>query len=229
MKFKATFTDNGVRMLERRFVPAFEKIGKICHVYLTREHFILLQNVLNADGVQAFAQINQEALFEEYRISSQNDDCIAFTVDLTLLLRALRSSVNVDGEQLQVKLVKKRPVAMDRPMPYLTFESKGYKTSIIQDVPISNPLSRADVHELQTVLSSAQELPQTLVEAPDLQQLLNLVDRLKNVGEVLDIGVTQYGDLHLQISTTFVTIGSHYQRLKVVGVQDARLTQKPEK
>jgi len=66
----------------------------------------------------------QEVLFEEYRISSQDDDHIAFTVGLALLLRALKSSVSMDGEKLQVKLVKKRPIATERPMPYLTFESK---------------------------------------------------------------------------------------------------------
>jgi hypothetical protein len=59
MKFKAILTDYGVALLERRFVPAFEKIGKTCHVYLTRVHITLLHNVLNADGVQAVAQFSR--------------------------------------------------------------------------------------------------------------------------------------------------------------------------
>lgn len=65
----------------------------------------------------------QEVLFEDYRISSQNDDRIAFTVDLSLLLRALKSSVSMDGEKLQVKLVKKRTLGSERPIPFLTLES----------------------------------------------------------------------------------------------------------
>lgn len=219
MKFKAFLTVSGVNLLERRFVPAFEKIGRVCHLYLTRDHVILLHNVLNADGVQAIAQFKKEVLFDEYRISSQNDDCIAFTVDLALLLRALKSSVSMDGEKLQIKLVKKRPIAAERPMPYLTFESKGYKSAVIQDVPVSNPLSRVDVHELQSALDMAQDLPQTLVQVPDLLQLQSLVDRLKNVGEVLDVAISQHGDLHLKVSTTFVTVGSEYSRLRVVGVR----------
>jgi len=76
------------------------------------------------DKYMEIEMLMQEVLFEEYRISSQNDDRIAFTVDLALLLRALKSSVSMDGEKLQVKLVKKRPIATERPMPYLTFESK---------------------------------------------------------------------------------------------------------
>lgn len=43
------------------FVPAFEKIGKTCHIYLTPVHFILLHNVLNSDGVQAIAQFSKVA------------------------------------------------------------------------------------------------------------------------------------------------------------------------
>lgn len=167
----------------------------------------------------AYVKIWQEVLFEDYRISSQNEDRIAFTVDLTLLARALRSSISMDGDKLQVKLVKKRAVAVQRPMPFLTFESKGHRTAVVQDVPISNPLTRIDVNELQTALDMAQDLPQTLVQVPDLHQLQILAERLKNVGEVLEVAVTQHGDLHLQVSTTMVTIGSEYRKLRVLGVR----------
>lgn len=59
---------------------------------------------------------------------------------------------------------------------------------------------------------------QTLVQVPDLFKLQGLVDRLKNVGEQLDVGVTQYGDLHLNVTTTSVKIGSEFRKLRVVGV-----------
>eukprot|EP00249_Psilotum_nudum_P008038 c21001_g1_i2 orf=74-1009(+) len=219
MKFRALLTDHGVSLLDRRFVPAFEKIGKTCHLYLTREHVILLHNVLNANGVQAVAQFKKDALFEDYRISSQNDDRIAFTIDLTLLTRALRSSMSMDGEMLQVKLVKKHAVTADRPMPFLTFESKGQRSAVVQDVPISNPLTRTDVHELQSALDMTQDLPRTLVQVPDLHQLQVLADRLKNVGEILEVTITQHGDLHLQVSTTMVTIGTEFRKLWVLGVR----------
>lgn len=68
--------------------------------------------------------MRQDVVFDDYRISSQNQDRIAFTVDLSLLLRALKSSVSIYGDRLQVKLVRKRPSLSERPMPYLTFESK---------------------------------------------------------------------------------------------------------
>ncbi|XP_024383861.1 uncharacterized protein [Physcomitrium patens] len=219
MKFKAFLTDHGVTLLERRFLPAFEKIGKTCHIYLTPVHFILLHNVLNSDGVQAIAQFSKDAVFDDYRISSQNQNRIAFTVDLALLLRALKSSVSIYGDRLQLKLVRKRPSLSERPMPYLTFESKGLKSAIIQDVPISQPLNRIDVEALQSSLDMAQELPRTLVQVPGLQNLQGLIDRLGKLGDVLEVAVTQYGDLHLQVSQTMVSIGSEYRKLRVLGVR----------
>lgn len=38
-------------------------------------------------------------------------------------------------------------------------------------------------------------------------------------GEVLEVGETQYGDLHLQVSTTLVSIGSEFPNLRVLGVR----------
>ncbi|XP_077244198.1 hus1-like protein [Tasmannia lanceolata] len=228
MKFKAILTDNGVNLLEKRFVPSLEKMGRVCHLYLTRDHTMFLHNLLNGDGVQSIAQFRKETLFKDYRISSQNEDRIAFTIDLGLLHRALKSSLNIEGgECIQIKLVKKLPPSGEggaasthqQPMPFLTFETKGYKSAVIQDVPISKPLSRSDVLELQSALDMAQDLPQTLVQVPDLLQLQNLVDRLKHISDVLNVFITQYGDLHLQVCTTLITLGSEFRKLRVLGVQ----------
>ncbi|MFS8000346.1 putative checkpoint protein Hus1/Mec3 [Helianthus anomalus] len=231
MKFKAFLTDHGVNLLEKRFLPALDKMGKTCHLYLTRDHAIFLHNLLNGDGIQSIAQFQKEALFEDYRISSQNDDRIAFTIDLSLLQRALRSVLTIYTEfggsiggdatanRLQIKLVKKTPPHSNQPMPFLTFETKGYKSAVIQDVPISKPLSRTDVLELQSALDMAQDLPQTLVQVPDMNQLQSFVDRMKHVGDVLNVSITKYGDLHLQISTSLITLGAEFRKLKVIGEQ----------
>ncbi|KAL7605313.1 hypothetical protein Lser_V15G17691 [Lactuca serriola] len=232
MKFKAFLTDHGVHLLEKRFLQALDKMGKTCHLYLTKDHAIFLHNLLNGDGIQSIAQFQKEALFEDYRISSQNDDRIAFTIDLSLLHRALRSIVTIYTEfggshscptlnRLQIKLVKKLPPHSQQPMPFLTFETKGYKSAVIQDVPISKPLSRSDVLELQAALDMAQDLPQTLVQVPDMNQLQNFVDRMKNVGDVLNVSISKSGDLHLQISTTLVTLGAEFRKLVVIGEQAA--------
>lgn len=235
MKFRAFLTDNGVNLLDKRFLPALDKMGKICYLYLTRDHVYFLHNLLNGDGIQSIAQFRIEALFDEYRISSQNDDRISFTIDLSLLHRALRSIISIYTEfsashggdpvgdsapnRLQIKLVKKLPPHSQQPMPFLTLEAKGYRSAVIQDVPISKPLSRSDVLELQAALDMAQDLPQTLIRVPDMHQLQNFVDRMKNVGDVLNVSISKYGDLHLQVSTTLITLGAEFRKLLVIGEQ----------
>lgn len=227
MKFKALLTENGVRLLENRFLPAMDKMGKTCHLMLTRDHVFFLHNLLSGDGIHCIAQFLKDALFDEYRISSQNEDRIAFAIDVSLLHRAVRSSVSIctasgggpSVNHLQMKLVKKLPAGCTQSMPFLTFETKGYKSAVIQDVPISKPLSRAQVLELQAALDMAEDLPQTLVQVPDISQLQNFVDRMRDVGDLLTVSISKYGDLHLKISTTLVTLGAEFQRLLVVGEQ----------
>lgn len=230
MKFKASLTDNGINLLEKRILPALDKMGRICHLYLTRDHAFFLHNLLTTDGVQSVAQFKKESLFHDYRISSQNDDRIAFSVDLSLLHRALRSilaiyadSRDLNSNGLIIKLVKKLPPQSTQATPFLTFEAKGYKSAVVQDVPISKPLSRADVQELQLAVESCEQLPATLVMAPELSSLHNFVDGMKHVGDVMGVSVSKYGDLHLQISTSLISLGAEFRKLKVLGERADRV------
>ncbi|KAJ1271969.1 hypothetical protein BS78_06G167200 [Paspalum vaginatum] len=204
MKFKAFFTDDGISLLDKRFLPAMDKVGRVCHVFLTPTHAMLLHNLLGATaagpdggGPQCVAQFAKDLIFREYNLSSRNGNQIAFSVEVALLHRALRSVLAVHAQP---------PAAGDAP-----------GAPAIQDVPISRPLSRSDVERLQAALDAAKDLPQTLVQVPDLPQLQSLVDRLKNVGDLLTVAVTQYGDLHLQVSTSLVTVGSEFRKLRVIG------------
>ena len=226
MKFKAFLTENEVNLLEKRFLPALDKMGKVCHLFLTREKAYFLHNLLSGEGIQCVAQFHKETLFDDYCISSQNGDRIAFAVDISLLQCAVRSSVSICSEigaagsaanRLQIKLVKKLPPNCTQAMPFLTFETKGYKSAVIQDVPISKPLSRAQGLELQTALDMGQDIPPTLVQVPDLNPLQNFVDRMKQVGDLLNVSICKYGDLHLQISTTLITLGAEFRKLLVSG------------
>ncbi|KAH9666792.1 Checkpoint protein [Citrus sinensis] len=162
MKFKAFLTENEVNLLEKRFLPALDKMGKTYHFF--------------------------SVLFEVVSVFA-------------------------------LKLVQLDPLPPNctQAMPFLTFETKGYKSAVIQDVPISKPLSRAQVLELQTALDMAQDLPPTLVQVPDLNQLQNFVHRMKHVGDLLNVSICKYGDLHLQISTTLITLGAEFRKLLVIG------------
>ncbi|AQK44989.1 hus1-like protein isoform 1 [Zea mays] len=235
MKFKAFFTDDGISLLDKRFLPAMDKVGRVCHVFFTPTHAMLLHNLLGATaagpdggGPQCVAQFAKDLLFREYNLSSRNGNQIAFSVEVALLHRALRSVLAVHAQPpaagdaagapaIQVRLVNKLPAGSRTATPFLTFETKGAHAAVVQDVPISRPLSRSDVERLHAALDAAKDLPKTLVQVPDLPQLQSLVDRLKNVGDLLTVAVTQYGDLHLQVSTSLVTVGSEFRKLRVIG------------
>lgn len=50
-------------------------------------------------------------------------------------------------------------------------------------------------------------------------QLQSFVDRMKHVGDLLNVSISKYGDLHLQISTTLITLGAEFRKLIVLGEQ----------
>lgn len=88
---------------------------------------------------------------------------------------------------------------------------------MIQDIPISRPLSRAQLLELQTALDDAQDLPKTLVGVSELERLQSFVERMKQLGEVMGIQIGRNGELGMKISSSFVTLGAEFKRLMVVG------------
>lgn len=122
MKFKASFTDDGISLLDKRFLPAMDKVGRVCHVYFTPTHAMLLHNLLGSTGPdgggpQCVAQFAKDLLFREYNVSSRDRNRVAFTVDIALLHRALRSALAVQAQSsaagdapaaIQVKLVNKQ-------------------------------------------------------------------------------------------------------------------------
>jgi len=118
---------------------------------------------------------------------------------------------------LQLKLVKKLPPNCTNSMPFLTFETKGYASAVIQDIPISRPLSRAQLLELQTALDDAQDLPKTLVGVSELERLQSFVERMKQLGDVMRVQIGRTGELGLKISSSLVTLGAEFKRLMVVG------------
>ncbi|KAI4355769.1 hypothetical protein L6164_004509 [Bauhinia variegata] len=47
--------------------------------------------------------------------------------------------------------------------------------------------------ELRNALDMTQDLPQTLVQVPDLNQLQNFVDRMRHVGDALNVSTSKLG------------------------------------
>jgi HUS1 checkpoint protein len=57
MRFKGVISHEGMRALERQFLPCLEKFGKQCYLLLTPTDVYLLQDVDTADGLQVSARL----------------------------------------------------------------------------------------------------------------------------------------------------------------------------
>lgn len=115
MRFKARLQrENLVKF--HNVLSVLDKLGRSIVLYLTEECLRISVVTENPDSPKVFAEINQSAVFFDYRIESQSSNAILLEIDLELLLRALASGKQ--ASQSQLKLVKRNN------RPFLCFESK---------------------------------------------------------------------------------------------------------
>ena len=57
MKFKGVISHQGMRALERQFLPCLEKFGKQCYLLLTPNDVYLLQDAQDANGMHTSARL----------------------------------------------------------------------------------------------------------------------------------------------------------------------------
>ncbi|GJV00722.1 putative reverse transcriptase domain-containing protein [Tanacetum coccineum] len=107
--------------------------------------------VMNRRNTEAIKLIEESS---NNPASSQNDDIVAFTIDLSLLHRALRSIVTIYTEFVGS-----------------LSDAGGYKSAVIQDVPISKPLSWADILELQAILAIRAQVEELSIDEESLAYL----------------------------------------------------------
>jgi len=146
MKFKGVFSLVGVAWLER-FVPIFDKMGKELSVLLTPSTLHLVMGHTVSGGLELHADLLQEEVFDEYKISSNNSDKIAFKLEPAVLFRVLRGLIGTEATNIEVKLIK-RAMGSERSLPFLNFNSKGM-VDVVQDVPLAGPLSRREIEDLE--------------------------------------------------------------------------------
>jgi HUS1 checkpoint protein len=147
MKFRSTFSTVGVQWLER-FVPVFEKLGNELTMLLTRNTIHLVQDAVSTGGLELHADLLKNEVFEEYKISSNNEDKIAFSLEPAVLHRVLKGLIGSEATSVDVKLIK-RVISPGNAAPFLNFTSKGL-VDITQDVPLAGPLTKREVCVLGT-------------------------------------------------------------------------------
>ncbi|KAG6422250.1 hypothetical protein SASPL_118815 [Salvia splendens] len=233
----AIFTNERMKTLCKIWLVGFHDFGISSHRLIHRRSLFALFYILSyTPSVLAgipfmINQFQNILIYNDNMMQSKNGRLAAFMLDIACGSMAVSSDVIVEAEtietairqlmdpenKIRLKLVKKLPPNSTQATPFLTFEARGHRSAVVQDVPVSKPLSRADVHELHLAVESCEQLPATLVMAPELSSLHSFVDGMKHVGDVMAVSVSKYGDLHLQISTSLIALGAEFRKLKVLG------------
>ncbi|KAL6757635.1 DNA damage checkpoint protein [Haematococcus lacustris] len=221
MRFKATFTPKGLRILEKAFLPTLEKGGKACHVLLGEEEVNFVQTPFNTDGACVTARFQVDVLFyqDSYVLASKHHNLVAFVVEIGLLLRVLHAVEANEAESLDVKLTQK-PVAVpgstqEVSRPFLSFVGRGSSKSLMLDLPISKPLAPAEVDRLVAVKEVAALSPFYVDLAPCCLMLHALVDKMRSGNDTLMLATCKNGDVLLTVSAVNVALGSHVRQLDV--------------
>ncbi|KAJ9533781.1 hypothetical protein QJQ45_026865 [Haematococcus lacustris] len=199
MRFKATFTPKGLRILEKAFLPTLEKGGKACHVLLGEEEVNFVQTPFNTDGACVTARFQVDVLFyqDSYVLASKHHNLVAFVVEIGLLLRVLHAVEANEAESLDVKLTQK-PVAVpgstqEVSRPFLSFVGRGSSKSLMLDLPISKPLAPAEVDRLVAVKEVAALSPFYVDLAPCCLMLHALVDKMRSGNDTLMLATCKAG------------------------------------
>ncbi|BDA43309.1 hypothetical protein COCOBI_04-3210 [Coccomyxa sp. Obi] len=222
MKFKATFTDRGLRTLEKGICPALERHGKACHMLLSREDVHLIQTTLDADGMLICARWAIDILFEPntYTCDSRHHNLIAFQLEVGLLRRVLQAAGAHDADSLEVKLAMRAvptgantaPVSK----PFLTFTCRGPNLNMVQDLPISKPHLPAEIDRLVMDKDITQVCPFYLDLQGEGQRIQAIVDKLRSISATMTLLTTKHGHLHLQVTAEQVQLATEVQSLEVL-------------
>jgi hypothetical protein len=119
---------------------------------------------------EVWAHMQADQWFDEYSISSLNNNQIFLDLTLENLVQALRGSDKAD--KIAMRLAK-------NPIPCLNLEIRTVSTTISHTVPVDVwTQSRCTGTPL---IEPAVDTPSTLVWLPQLQKLCSLLDKMKNI------------------------------------------------
>ncbi|KAH9481907.1 Checkpoint protein hus1 [Psilocybe cubensis] len=222
MRFRASITNVQTFF---RIVQAIEKLQKRCLIKFTEEHMcIICNNDANEGGIQVWSKIKVEALFENYRIQSNANNEITMALAGEALLGALKSASSsvpstsagsgaggglggaLDAEEIVMKLAKKNDQAL------LSFEIKGMSRTgqqvrVVHDVKIE-VMKPADVDKMQEPLCPKADL---LILLPSLLKVRTIVERMKQMSDVMAFQANNNKRLVLSLRTDSVTIETEWK------------------
>jgi HUS1 checkpoint protein len=195
-----------------KVVNATEKMGKECVVHLSRDQIQFVRIGELSDGVQVWTSFKIGTVFDAYRIESLNDDNIALTLKLEHLARALKSAA-ASSAQVECKLAKRDS------QPVMHFAISLMDTDRISYINHDVPIRLLSAGQLEQLVEPDVPDPDVHIVMPPLKLVRNVVERMKNMSDVLTIEANMDGMLMLSIDTELVTVSTFYRNLIHLQIQ----------
>ncbi|MEW5306212.1 MAG: hypothetical protein WDW36_008695 [Sanguina aurantia] len=164
--------------------------------------------------------MSQDKLFDTdtYVCQSKHHNLIAFTIELTLLSRVLRGAMTNSATSVQVKLSQHTVTNAEghqETKPILAFTGRGNSMSITQEMPVSRPFTALEIDQLVECKDVSILCPFYVDLAPATQVLQGLVDKIRSLGDTALLAMARNGDVHLQVTSPNISLGSQIRGLHV--------------
>ncbi|CAD7698791.1 unnamed protein product [Ostreobium quekettii] len=202
MRFKAVLSDQGIRLLDKGLLPTLEKFGQTCQLLLSLEDVHFVQDVVDTTGTQVIARVAINELFNSgsIRLESRYRNLIGFEFEVSLLRRVFKSAETNGADRIEVKLANKSvPLAAgeSESRPFLTFAVTGENMNMVHELQIGPPFKPAQIDNILAEVESTSLCPFYLDVQPIIGQMQLQMERLKSMGDSLNLSLSKMGELYL--------------------------------
>ncbi|KAH9953684.1 cell cycle checkpoint [Russula dissimulans] len=197
MRFRATIH---TALTFYRLIQTVEKLQKKCIIKFSETAMRIICNS-EEGGVQVWSKIRVDSLFTDYRILSHSNNEITLNLPTEALSTALRSASaeHIGANEVVMKLAKKNN------LPVLSFEifgttHMGRRVKVAHDVRIE-VMKPADVAMLTEPRCPE---PDVQIMLPPLTKMRAVVERMRNLSDMIAVRANSSGCLQLSASTEVV-------------------------
>lgn len=195
--------------------------GKTCIIKLNKDSicFVLPEfasNQLLPDNpgrVSFWMKIDALLLFDFYIFEGKSAEKSTIMIEILPenLYHVLKSSPNV--KNIKLKLANKQSICLSIEIEYCGISMKSKSRTVSHDIPVkiisSSFLAIKDFQEPNLTNSSLS------IQLPCLKTLKHMIERMKAMGDFINIEATKKGDLTLKIQTDCVSVSCFFKNLPV--------------
>ncbi|KAF5272405.1 hypothetical protein FQA39_LY07873 [Lamprigera yunnana] len=213
MRFRAVLTDNAAMKIFLSTVTGLSKISKECVMRILPRnlYFIIPNDDTGPRRPLVWCKLPIHFYFREFNCEgvSEEHNEIYLNFATTMLVRSL-SSIKQNAKSLKIKLTNKHT-------PCLTLEieqavNEGLQTrQVVHDIPVEVILRQNWDEYAEPIFNNFH----VSIEMPNLRTIKNIVERMKNMSNLLTVSATKNGRLTLQIKTNVVRVSAYFSNLGI--------------